>query len=181
MRAGAWRARGHAAVVVPAGPRWRRGLARQVVLAEPQPQVLEHAAAVLELDDLLPREVELDDAKAPARDNHEVLRVRADVHRRARRVVWSLRLRAPAGPIKPDPGVIVARPAIAPVAIPTKLGFPNFIHSNTIQTKHAVDADIWVTAIAIPALPLAPSALPPLKPNHPTQSIAAPITTKLLL
>ena len=71
----------------------------------------------------------------------------------------------------------MARPAIAPVAIPTKLGFPNFIHSIRIQTRHAVDAEMWVTAIAMPAPPLAPNALPPLKPNQPTHSIAAPIIT----
>ena len=38
-----------------------------------------------------------------------------------------------------------------------------------------------VTSIAIPASELAATALPALNPNHPTQSMAAPITTRLLL
>ena len=35
---------------------------------------------------------------------------------------------------------------------------------------------MWVTAIAMAASAFAPMALPPLKPSHPTQSIAAPVT-----
>ena len=31
---------------------------------------------------------------------------------------------APAGPTKPDAGVMVARPAMAPVAMPTSVGLP---------------------------------------------------------
>jgi hypothetical protein len=42
------------------------------------------------------------------------------------------------------------------------------------QVSAPTEADTCVTTIAIPALPLAASALPPLKPNQPTHSIAAP-------
>ena len=49
---------------------------------------------------------------------------------------------APIGPTNPDAGVIEARPAIDPVTIPTKLGFPNLIHSMNIHTKDATEAEI---------------------------------------
>ena len=84
---------------------------------------------------------------------------------------------APIGPTNPEAGVIVASPAIVPVTKPIRLGFPCLIHSIIIQVKEATAADICVTVIAIPAPPLAPSALPPLNPNQPTHSIDAPIIT----
>ena len=84
---------------------------------------------------------------------------------------------APMGPTLPAAGVIVASPAIVPVTIPTSPGFPVFFHSMNIQTKLAVAADRCVTSIAIPALVSAAPALPALKPNHPTQSMEAPIIT----
>ena len=40
---------------------------------------------------------------------------------------------------------------------------------------------MWVTVNAMAASPLAANALPPLKPNQPTQSIAAPATVSVML
>src|SRR6185369_12476525 len=81
---------------------------------------------------------------------------------------------AATGPTKPEAGVMDARPATAPVTAPTMLGLPNFSPSMTIQTTAAVAAEIWVTVMAMPASPPALSALPALKPNHPTHSMQAP-------
>jgi hypothetical protein len=36
---------------------------------------------------------------------------------------------APAGPTKPDAGVIVPKPATIPVTVPNAVGLPNLIHS----------------------------------------------------
>ena len=81
---------------------------------------------------------------------------------------------APAGPTKPDAGVMVASPATAPVTMPIMLGLPNFTHSMTSQTSAAVAAEICVTVMAMPASPPAFKALPALKPNQPTHSMQAP-------
>ena len=45
-----------------------------------------------------------------------------------------------------------------------------------IQARAAAAVAICVTAIAMPARPVAPTAEPALKPNQPTHSRAAPIT-----
>src|SRR6188508_3219894 len=83
---------------------------------------------------------------------------------------------APIGPTKPDAGVIVPKPATIPVTMPRTLGLPNLIHSMAIQTVAPAAAAVCVTSIAMPALPLAASALPALKPNQPTHSNDAPET-----
>ncbi len=88
---------------------------------------------------------------------------------------------APAGPTKPEAGVMVPKPATIPVTIPNTLGLPYLIHSITIQAIAPAEAEIWVTIIAIPASPFAPKALPALKPNQPTQSIPAPVTVMVRL
>ena len=43
-------------------------------------------------------------------------------------------------------------------------------------------AEMWVTAVAMPAVPSAANSLPALNPNHRTQSIEEPTTvsTRLL-
>ena len=46
--------------------------------------------------------------------------------------------------------------------------------SDYIQPNAAAAVAIWVTSIAMPAVPLAAAAEPALKPNQPTHSIAAP-------
>ena len=37
--------------------------------------------------------------------------------------------KAPAGPTKPEAGVIVPSPATIPVTVPSAVGLPNLIHS----------------------------------------------------
>src|SRR6266550_5592073 len=85
-------------------------------------------------------------------------------------------IRAPRGSTKPDAGVIATRPATAPEMMPSTLGFLLTIHSANIQASAAVAVAIWVTVIAMPALPLAAVAEPALKPNQPTHRSEAPIT-----
>src|SRR5256714_13313211 len=82
----------------------------------------------------------------------------------------------PLGSTKPEAGVIAKRPATAPEMMPRTLGLPLIAHSMNIQVSAAVAVAIWVTAMAIPALPLAATAEPALKPNQPTQSSEAPVT-----
>ena len=83
---------------------------------------------------------------------------------------------APTGLTKPDAGVMATRPATAPDTMPSTLGLPRAIHSANIQPIAAAAVATWVTAIAMPALTLAPPAEPALKPNQPTHSSEAPIT-----
>src|ERR1700693_4381942 len=82
---------------------------------------------------------------------------------------------APRGSTKPEAGVIATNPATAPEQMPRMLGLPLSAHSTTIQVSAAVAVAIWVTAIAMPALPPADTADPALKPNQPTHSSEAPI------
>src|SRR6202022_136005 len=82
---------------------------------------------------------------------------------------------APRGSTKPDAGVIATNPATAPEMMPSTLGFPLTIHSANIHASAAVAVAIWVTAIAMPALPLAATAEPALKPNQPTHRSDAPL------
>ena len=64
---------------------------------------------------------------------------------------------------------------MTPVAKPTRLGRPKRTHSISIHTTAAVEAERCVTRIAMPAPPSAASCEPPLKPNQPTHSMAAPM------
>src|SRR6186997_1118905 len=80
------------------------------------------------------------------------------------------------GSTNPDAGVIVPRPAIAPEIIPSTDGLPRVHHSSTIHVKAPALAARCVDTIAIAARELAPSAEPPLKPNHPTHNRPTPIT-----
>src|SRR5947207_2074212 len=82
------------------------------------------------------------------------------------------------GLTKPEAGVIATSPATAPEAAPSIVGLPVLIHSATIQPNAAKEAAVWVTTNALVASPPALKAEPALKPNQPTQSIAAPITAK---
>src|SRR6266404_5289763 len=88
---------------------------------------------------------------------------------------------APRGSTKPDAGVIATSPATAPEMIPSTLGLPLTIHSANIQERAAVAVAIWVTAIAMPALPLAAVAEPALNPNQPTHNKEAPATLRTRL
>src|SRR5436309_9880425 len=83
---------------------------------------------------------------------------------------------APHGFTYPDAGVMATRPATAPEIIPSTEGLFATTHSAAIQERAAAAAAICVTAIAMPALALAPSALPALNPNHPTHNNDAPMS-----
>ena len=50
-----------------------------------------------------------------------------------------------------------------------------------LQAMQPAAAEIWVAVRAMAAEELAAKALPPLKPNHPTQSMPAPVTTMVML
>ncbi len=79
-------------------------------------------------------------------------------------------MRPPKGPTKPAAGVMAARPAMAPVAAPSVVGLPTAgsVQSSRAQVMVATAAEMWDTVMAMAAAASAASALPPLKPNHPT-------------
>src|SRR5207248_5769317 len=82
---------------------------------------------------------------------------------------------AASGPTNPQAGVIATRPATAPEAVPSAVGFPRSFHSATIQPSAAAAAPVLVARNALAASPEASSALPALNPNQPNQSSPAPI------
>src|SRR3954447_23580005 len=82
----------------------------------------------------------------------------------------------PPGSTKPEAGVIATSPATAPEPAPSTEVLPLAIHSANIQPRAAAAVAICVTAMAMPARPLAPTAEPALKPNQPTHNSEAPIT-----
>src|SRR6478672_8137783 len=85
------------------------------------------------------------------------------------------------GLTKPDAGVMATSPATAPDMPPRTLGLPLWNHSAASQPKAAAAAPKWVATKALVARPLAPSALPALKPNQPTQSRQAPMKLRTRL
>src|SRR6476646_6874760 len=52
------------------------------------------------------------------------------------------------GSTNPDAGVMVPRPATAPVIMPRTDGFPRVHHSRNIQLNAPLDAARWVAVIA---------------------------------
>src|SRR5712664_2974021 len=66
-------------------------------------------------------------------------------------------------------------PATAPEIAPSALARPFLSHSATLQPSAAAAAAKCVATKALVARLLAASALPALKPNHPTHSRQAPI------
>src|SRR5215470_8335143 len=80
------------------------------------------------------------------------------------------------GATKPEAGVIATRPATAPLAAPRTVGLPTHTHSATTHESVAAAAPRLVATKADTARPFAASALPALKPNHPTHSKPAPVT-----
>ena len=88
---------------------------------------------------------------------------------------------AETGPTKPDPGVIATSPATAPDAAPRTVGLPRYAHSAIIHERAAAAVEIWVTTKAEVAREPDATALPPLKPNQPNQSRAAPKTVMVRL
>src|SRR5260370_20139029 len=81
----------------------------------------------------------------------------------------------PAGLTKPEAGVMATKPATAPEMTPSTDGLPRVIHSANIQESAAAAVANCVTAIAMPAEPLAALAEPALEPNHPSHNSEAPI------
>src|SRR6185369_14464042 len=79
------------------------------------------------------------------------------------------------GLTKPDAGVMATNPATQPEIPPRVLGLPAMIHSAASHESVAPAAPKWVATKALVASPDAPSALPALNPNQPTQSRHAPI------
>src|ERR1700754_3512468 len=81
------------------------------------------------------------------------------------------------GPTNPAAGVIATSPATAPEIAPNALGRPFLIHSARLQLIAAAAVAKCVAMNALVARELDASALPALKPNHPTHKRHAP--TKL--
>src|SRR6266404_3330131 len=80
------------------------------------------------------------------------------------------------GATKPEAGVMATRPATAPLAAPSTVGFPLPSHSANIH-----DSDAAAVAVLVATKALVASALAALKPNQPNQRSAAPISTKGML
>ena len=76
---------------------------------------------------------------------------------------------------------MVPRPATMPVTAPKAEALPWFRRSSSIHVAAPAAAEMCVTSMAMPAAPLAANALPPLKPNQPTQSMPAPIIDSVIL
>src|SRR5215469_4324342 len=85
------------------------------------------------------------------------------------------------GLTNPAAGVMATSPATAPEIAPRALGFPLRNHSAPPQPTTAAAAARCVATKALVARPPALSALPALKPNHPTQSRHAPIKLRTML
>src|SRR5918995_1043345 len=81
-----------------------------------------------------------------------------------------------AGVTNPAAGVMATRPATAPTAAPRTDGVPRWSHLIVTQVMAAMAAAVLVVTKAVAAMPLAPSADPALKPNHPNHRSAAPRT-----
>src|SRR5207249_10533430 len=84
--------------------------------------------------------------------------------------------RAGIGSTKPDAGVMATRPATAPLAAPSTVGFPLPSHSAPIHERAPAAVAVLLATKALVASAFAATALPALKPNQPTQRSAAPVT-----
>src|SRR5215510_12431341 len=78
----------------------------------------------------------------------------------------------------PATGVMVASPAMVPVAVPSAVGFPRCAHSLNIHNTVAVEAAMWVATKAPIAWAFAPNELPAWSPNQPNQRRPAPSTVR---
>ena len=85
---------------------------------------------------------------------------------------------APATVTKPAAGVIPTKPATAPDAPPNTEALPRTNFSIANQVNAPAAAATCVTSNALPANAFAANALPPLKPNQPTQIKPVPIKVK---
>src|SRR5690348_14658918 len=88
---------------------------------------------------------------------------------------------APSAVTKPQAGVMTTRPATAPEQNPRTLGLPRVRYSAMAQTKEATAVARVVVIKALAATTSAATALPALKPYHPTHNIPVPTmhSTKL--
>src|SRR5215475_9736610 len=89
--------------------------------------------------------------------------------------------RADIGLTNPAAGVIATRPATAPDMAPSALTLRLRIHSAADQPMTAADAPKCVATNALVASEPEASALPALKPNHPTHNMHAPTKLKTTL
>src|SRR5438067_13097611 len=80
------------------------------------------------------------------------------------------------GVTKPAAGVMPTRPATAPAAAPSTLGWPLCAQATVTQASAPIAAAAVVVTKALAARPIAASALPALKPNQPNQSSPAAST-----
>src|SRR2546427_6299605 len=78
------------------------------------------------------------------------------------------------GLTKPAAGVMATSPTTMAVALPTAVGVRKRPQSSSVQTTSVAAGASSVAVNASAAMPLAASALPPLKPNHPNHSRPAP-------
>src|SRR6478609_7522253 len=88
---------------------------------------------------------------------------------------------AVAGETYPAAGVIVARPATAPVSKPRNLGFLAARQSIAIQAMAANEAAISVLMKATAVVPSTRNSDPALNPYQPNQSSPVPSATKGML
>src|ERR1043166_249465 len=88
---------------------------------------------------------------------------------------------APLAVTKPQAGGMTTRPAPAPEQKPSTPGLPRNIHSAIGHTKEATAVAMVVVMKALAATPSAATALPALKPYHPTHSMPVPIEHSTML
>src|SRR5262245_59188803 len=81
----------------------------------------------------------------------------------------------------PAAGVMQTSPATAPEQAPRMLGFPRASHSAPDQASTPAAVARCVDTNALTASGLEDTALPALKPNHPTHSSAAPMVVYVRL
>src|SRR5258708_30936005 len=89
--------------------------------------------------------------------------------------------RAEGGSPNAAAGVMATMPATAPEIGPRALARPFFSHSAALQLSAAAAAPKCVATKALLARPPEDSALPALKPNHPTHSKDAPMKLNTML
>src|SRR5687767_8477894 len=81
------------------------------------------------------------------------------------------------GLMKPAAGVTATRPTTIAVAAPTAVALFDRSMSQNVQTTRVAAGASIVVVNARPAIPLAATALPALKPNQPNQSRPEPRRT----
>src|SRR5438132_5291133 len=88
---------------------------------------------------------------------------------------------APLGATYPQAGVITTSPPTAPEQNPSTLGLPRSGYSSMAHVNDATAVASVVVVNAFAAMPSGASALPALKPYHPTQSRPVPTMQSTML